>query len=80
MTASIPLYQLRPGDSGTVMALRGGEGFQANLRQRGIREGKIIKVVTTHPIRGPMVLRIDNRETTIGRGMAQNIMVQVRNI
>ena len=80
MTAAIPLYQLRPGDSGTILALKGGEEFQVNLRQRGIREGKTIKVVTTHPIRGPMVLRIDNRETTIGRGMAQKIMVQVRNI
>ena len=77
---STPLSLLRPGGQGTVVRIAGGKGFQENLRRRGIREGKIIEVITTHPIQGPLVLRIDNRETTIGKGMAQKIMVQVRNI
>jgi len=79
MTAT-PLSLLRSGGRGTVVRIAGGEGFQENLRRRGIREGKLIEVITTHPIQGPLVLRIDNRETTIGKGMAQKIMVQVRNI
>jgi len=80
MMTATPLSFLRTGDRGTVVRLMGGKGFQENLRRRGIREGKNIEVITTHPIQGPLVLRIDNRETTIGKGMAQKIMVQVRNI
>lgn len=80
MMTATPLSLLRRGGRGTIVKIMGGEGFQENLRRRGIREGKIIEVVATHPIRGPLVLRIDNRETTIGKGMAQKIMVQVRNI
>ena len=80
MSGTQPLSQLSPGDMGVVEAITGGGGFQANIRTRGIREGKNIQVVTAHPLRGPMVVRIDNRETTIGRGMAQKILVQVRNV
>jgi len=47
------------------------------LRTRGIREGKAIEVITAHPLQGPIVIRIDGRETTIGRGMAGKIFVNV---
>ena len=77
MDSAIPLPYVRPGTTATIVGIHGGQGFQANLRQRGIREGKIVTVITTHPIQGPLVLRIDSRETTIGRGMAQKIMVKV---
>ncbi|HDS59475.1 MAG TPA: ferrous iron transport protein A [Thermoplasmatales archaeon] len=80
MSSPVPLSHLAPGSKGIVAAIEGGGGFTANLRARGIREGKNIEVVTAHPLRGPLVVRIDGRETTIGRGMAHKIMVQARNV
>jgi ferrous iron transport protein A len=43
----------------------------------GIREGKRLKVVAVHPFAGPLVLEIEGREITLGRSIAQRIMVRV---
>lgn len=74
----IPLTQLRTGQKAIILRLEGGQGFQRNVRTRGIREGKILEVVTRHPIGGPIVIEIDGRETAIGRGMAKRIIVEVK--
>jgi ferrous iron transport protein A len=73
----IPLTQLREGQKARITRLDGGFGFQRNIRTRGIREGKVVEVVTRHPIGGPIVIEIDGRETAIGRGMARRIFVKV---
>ena len=73
----IPLTHLKNGQKGRILRLEGGLGFQKNVRSRGIREGKILEVVTRHPIGGPIVIKIDNRETALGRGMARRIFVEV---
>lgn len=72
----LPLISLDESKKARIVKIEGGAGFQRNLRSRGIREGKIIKVVTKHPLKGPVVISIDGRETTIGRGMAQKIFVE----
>lgn len=74
----IPLTHLKTGQKAKILRLEGGKGFQRNVRSRGIREGKILEVVTVHPIGGPIVIEIDGRETAIGRGMAQRIIVEVK--
>lgn len=73
----LPLTQLREGQKGKITRLIGGQGFQRNIRSRGIREGKILEIVTRHPLRGPIVIEIDGRETAIGRGMAERIIIEV---
>lgn len=73
----IPLTQLKTGQKAEILRLEGGLGFQKNVRSRGIREGKILEVVTRHPFSGPIVIEIDGRETAIGRGMARRIVVEV---
>ena len=57
--------------------MEGGFGFQRNMRSRGIREGKIVEVITRQPIGGPIVISIEDRKTAIGRGMAQKIIVEM---
>jgi ferrous iron transport protein A len=76
MYMEIPLIQLRTGQKAKILRLEGGPGFQRNVRSRGMREGKILEVVTRHPIGGPIVIEIDGRETAIGRGMAKRIIVE----
>ena len=59
-----------------IVKLEGGHGFQRRLRTMGVREGKIVKVVAKHPFGGPVVLEVDGRRTTVGRGMAAKIFVE----
>jgi len=74
----IPITSLRAGSVAQITALLGqGCSFQRKLRTMGIREGKKLKVVAVHPFAGPLVLDIDGRQITLGRSIAQRIMVRV---
>jgi ferrous iron transport protein A len=74
-----PITSLRAGTEALVVRLLGqGCMFQRRLRTMGIREGKSLKIVAIHPLAGPLVLEVDGRQITVGRGIAQRIMVQVK--
>lgn len=74
----IPITSLGAGTVAQITALLGqGCSFQRKLRTMGIREGKKLKVVAVHPFAGPLVLDIDGRQITLGRSIAQRIMVRV---
>ncbi len=72
-----PLTYLECGHKGRILRLEGGFGFQRMLRSRGVREGKIVTMVTKHPLRGPLVISIGGRQTALGRGMATRIIIEV---
>lgn len=71
-----PLTTLSKGQSAKIVNLGGGYAFQSKLRAMGIRKGKIVRVLTVHPFGGPIVIQIGGRNTTLGRGMAQRILVE----
>ncbi len=70
------LLEMTPGMRGTVVALKGGHGFQTQVRARGLLEGKVVEVVTRLP-RGPIVVRVGETEIALGRGMAMRVLVEV---
>lgn len=74
----IPLSKLRKGKTGRVKYLAVGYGFQRRVFSLGIRIGKNIKVVSSHPFRGPVVVEVDNMRAVVGRGMAEKIIVEVK--
>ena len=74
----ILISQLVSGEIATIATLHGGFGFQNRLRSFGITEGKKVRMVAKHPLAGPLVVEVEHRQITIGRGMAQKIQV-VRN-
>ena len=69
------LSQLKPDEKAIIIALHGGCGFQHRLRCVGLKEGKMLRVVARHHFSGPLVVEVERRHITIGRGMAQKIMV-----
>jgi ferrous iron transport protein A len=73
----ISLTQMKEKEEGRVVRLEGGWGFQRKLRTMGIREGKVIRVQTEQPFGGPLVVEVEGRITTLGRGMGQKIFVEV---
>ncbi len=73
-----PITQLQKNETGVILALIGGCGFERRLRSVGIREGKLLRVVASHPLSGPLVVEVDRRQVTLGRGMAQRIEVSCK--
>lgn len=72
------LTGLKQGDRAIVAYLEGGEGFKEKIRSVGVREGKTIQIIAKEPFGGPVVLKADNTQLSIGRGMASKIKVMLR--
>ena len=71
------LATMKQGEGGIIIRMEGGEEFKRKLRTIGIREGKRVTLVTKQYFGGPVVLKVDGRDTSIGRGMARRIFVDV---
>jgi ferrous iron transport protein A len=71
----ITLAEIQTGEVKRVKAVLGGRGIQNNIRSMGIREGKVLRVVTRQPMRGPIIVEIDGMKIAIGRGMAKKILL-----
>jgi len=71
---SQPVTFLATGSRAVILRLEGGHLFQERMGALGIRERKTIRLVAKHPFHGPVVVEVDGREITLGRGMAQHII------
>ena len=72
-----PLYALAPGDVAEVAVPGSTEGDVIEfLDALGLRPGVLIEVLEKHPFDGPMVLRVDGNERTIGERVASQIYVR----
>jgi len=72
----IPLINLQIGKKAKIKRLEGGFIFQRKLASLNIRIGKTIRMVTTQLLRGPVVIEVDDRRVTLGRGIAVRIFVE----
>ena len=73
------LDELGPGDSG-VIALSGSTDPEivAFLETLGIRPGAFVEVVAKHPFDGPVVVRVEGEDRTVGERLAGKIFVKAR--
>lgn len=74
----ISLLQVESGKTVRITRLKGGIGFQRKLASLNIRVGKTVRKITKQPLRGPVVIEIDNTQIAIGAGMAMRIFVEVK--
>jgi DtxR family Mn-dependent transcriptional regulator len=72
-----PLYALEPGDV-AVVAVPGSTDPEvvAFLDTLGLRPGVSVEVREKHPFDGPMVLRVDGHDRTVGQKVASQIYVR----
>lgn len=75
METSLDCLQI--GRRARIKRVAGGIGFQRKLALLNLRVGKGIKKIAQQPFRGPIVIEIDNTQVTIGRGMANRIIVEL---
>jgi len=78
MEMEIQIADVHAGEEVLITRLIGGYGFWRRLTAMGIREGKFVKVVVRQPFGGPIVVEIDGRCVTMGRGMCRRIMVMLK--
>ncbi len=76
LPAMAPLYALEPGDV-AVVAVPGSTDPEvvAFLDTLGLRPGVRVEVREKHPFDGPLVLRVDGHDRTIGDRVARQIYV-----
>ncbi len=70
---TIPLSQLNPGEQGRVIAVEGGHGIRQKLLLRGLFEGSVVRMISCY---GPVTVEVDRSTVSIGRGMAQKVIVR----
>ncbi len=69
------LSQMKYEEKGTIIRIEGS--LREQIAGMGIREGKEIKLMTKHPWKGPVVVVVDRANTSLGKGLADKIIVEV---
>ena len=72
-----PLYALEPGDR-AVVAVPGSTDPEvvAFLDTLGLRPGVVVEVKEKHPFDGPLVVRVDGKDRTLGSTVAHQVFVR----
>lgn len=73
---TMSLLKLHPDEEARIINIEGGRGFRSKLRIMGIREGQRIKIISKQPFNGPITVTVNGCQLTIGRGMAQRIIIE----
>jgi ferrous iron transport protein A len=71
----IPLSSMKTGSTGIIVQIQGGRAMHDKLANLGIREGKHVKKISQHALKGPAVLEVDRSQVAVGYGMASRIFV-----
>ena len=71
------LIELKPGESGRILIIRGGVGLIKHLESMGVREGELVTKISGQILGGPQIVKVSNSQIAIGLGMARRILVSV---
>jgi DtxR family Mn-dependent transcriptional regulator len=72
----VPLASLEPGDSARVERVSDENGDRLRyLAELGIVPGAVVQIVAREPFEGPIALRVDDANRTIGQELASQILV-----
>jgi len=70
------LSEMNYGEEGTVTSIN--SDLREKIAGMGIRVGKKLKMITKQPIKGPVIVVVDEANTSLGLGIADKIMVEVK--
>ncbi len=73
----ISLADMKVGSRARIMSIAGGAEFMKRVSCLNIRTGKVIRKIASQPLRGPVVIEVCGRRISLGRGMANKILVEV---
>ena len=70
------LLQVPPGTSVRVIDFDGGINLRSKLTQFGIYPGDSLRLLRKAPLGGPLLIACNDREIALGRGIADQIIVE----
>ncbi|RLG60396.1 ferrous iron transport protein A [Candidatus Geothermarchaeota archaeon] len=70
------LIDLKPGEKGIVMAVRGGWGLMRRVAELGLTPGTEVIMIRGAPFRGPVEVLVRGVVVALGRGVAVKILVK----
>ena len=77
--ADQPLSRIPTGSKGTVKELTGGHAFHSRVVSMGLTVGSNIEVIQhTGRRKGPTLIATGSTRLALGHGMAEKIMVEVK--
>jgi len=77
MSRRVALTEIPVNRPASVVEILGGHGVHGRLLALGIRPGVTISKVTDSFARGPLVVKVGNSQTALGRGVCSKILVEV---
>lgn len=69
------LTQVSKGKNLEVVKIEGGKIFREKVESLGLRVGVNVKKLSTQVMSGPITIQVGSSKVTLGRGMAQKIIV-----
>lgn len=69
------LNEMAYGEEGIVVKIE--EDLRQKIAGVGIRTGKKIKMITKEPLKGPVVVMVDEAKTSLGLSVADKIIMEV---
>ena len=72
----INLLQVNNGNWVRVIKVAGGIGMERRLAQLGFLPGNKVRIIRSAPFHGPLLLDVEGREIVLGRGVANQVMVE----
>ena len=69
------LSEMKYGEQGTVKSIN--EELRKQVAGMGIRVNKKLKMATKQPIKGPVVVTVDESNISLGLGIADKIIMEV---
>jgi ferrous iron transport protein A len=75
MSNTLPLAELKPGDSGIIARLKVDEALYQRLSAMGLRIGRPIQVIRRAAMSGPIQIRVGFTDLILRRADARNICV-----
>jgi Fe2+ transport system protein FeoA len=73
----VTLKDLKQGEKGKILAIRGGCGIHKRLLDMGITPGTIVSVVGAAPLKGPVMIKVRGSKLAIGMGIASKVLVEI---
>jgi len=71
------LNDLRSGEGGKIIQIKGGQGIVHRLAALDIRPGTRITKLNSGFMQGPVTIEVNRTQIAIGFGMAARVLVQV---
>jgi len=70
------LSELKPGESARIVQI--DPSVKSRIAGMGMRVGEKVKLASRQPFRGPLVVVVKGRETSLGKSLASLIVVEVK--